>query len=108
MIPPRSPKRPLQHVPEPRTPTAIISPCGGRPSSRWCGLPSDATAGGFPTLQELIKRFDGDEDVAFVAVQTAFEGFGTKTPERALQTAERYELDIPIGHSGKAGAPAPM
>jgi len=71
----------------------------------WC---PGCHARGFPTLQELIKRFDGDDDVAFVAVQTTFEGFGTNTPDKALRTAERYELDIPIGHSGKAGAPAPM
>jgi len=58
---------------------------------------------GFPTLQELINRFDGVEDVAFVAVQTTFEGFHTNTPENALKTAERYELDIPVGHSGADG-----
>ena len=34
---------------------------------------------GFPTLQELIRRFEGAEDVAFVAVQTTFEGFSFNT-----------------------------
>jgi len=63
---------------------------------------------GFPTLQELTKRFEGDHDVAFVAVQTTFEGFGTNTPHKALQTAERYGLSIPVGHSGSAGAPSSL
>jgi len=63
---------------------------------------------GFPTLQELTKRFEGDEDVAFVAVQTTFEGFGTNTPDKALQTANRYDLEIPVGHSGAAAAPSPL
>lgn len=55
---------------------------------------------GFPTLQLLIDRFAGDPDVAFVAIQTTFEGFASNTSERAKEMAERYELDIPIGHDG--------
>jgi len=58
---------------------------------------------GFPTLQELIRRFDEAEDVAFVAVQTTFEGFHTNTPAKARDTARRYDLDIPVGHSGANG-----
>ncbi len=71
----------------------------------WC---PGCHAHGFPTLQELIKRFDGDDDVAFVAVQTTFEGFGTNTPEKAGQTAERYGPVIPVGHSGSVNTPAPL
>ncbi|MCH8822728.1 MAG: TlpA family protein disulfide reductase [Planctomycetes bacterium] len=55
---------------------------------------------GFPTLGELIRRFEGTKDVAFVAVQTTFEGFNTNTAPKALVTAKRYGLKIPIGHSG--------
>jgi len=58
---------------------------------------------GFPTLKEMIGRFEDDEDVAFVAVQTVFEGFHTNTFERAKEVAERYELEIPVGHSGEDG-----
>ena len=47
---------------------------------------------GFPTLQDLIKRFDGADDVAFVAVQTTFEGFHTNTADNALKTAEQEYL----------------
>ena len=48
------------------------------------------------------------KDVAFVAVQTVFEGFSSNTPEKAEATAERYGLKIPFGHSGKEGDPSPM
>ena len=65
----------------------------------WC---PGCHARGFPTLQKLIKHYEGDDSVAFVAVQTAFEGFSSNTPERAWSTARRYKLDIPVGHSGSA------
>ena len=55
---------------------------------------------GFPTLQKLIAKFGNDEDVAFVAVQTTFEGFSTNSFERGKEVADQYGLKIPIGHSG--------
>ncbi len=58
---------------------------------------------GFPTLQKLIDKFGKADDVAFVAVQTTFEGFGTNTAAKAKATGERYSLAIPIGHSGSEG-----
>jgi len=63
---------------------------------------------GFPTLSELIDHYQGDDRVAFLAVQTVFEGFDTNTPERALATAERYQLDIPVGHDGAPGTPSTL
>ena len=58
---------------------------------------------GFPTLTKLIEHYKNNDEVAFVAVQTAFEGFSTNTPQSAKETAERYNLTIPVGHSGSAG-----
>jgi thiol-disulfide isomerase/thioredoxin len=55
---------------------------------------------GFPTLKKLIEVYDDADDVEFITVQTVFEGFSTNTPQAAWSTAERYELDIPVGHSG--------
>ncbi len=66
----------------------------------WC---PGCHARGFPTLKQLIADFKDADDVAFVAVQTVFEGFSTNTEQRAWETARRYELDIPIGHDGTAG-----
>ena len=63
---------------------------------------------GFPTLKELSTKFKDEKDVEFVAVQTVFEGFSSNTPEKAESMAERYDLEIPIGHSGKEGDPSPM
>ena len=61
---------------------------------------------GFPTLQELIEHYKSNDDVAFIAVQTTFEGYGTNTPQRAKETADRYDLTIPVGHSGSPQQPS--
>jgi len=58
---------------------------------------------GFPTLKQLIKDYRSADDVAFVAVQTVFEGYSTNTTQRAWDTARQYELDIPVGHDGSNG-----
>ncbi len=55
---------------------------------------------GFPTLQQVIKHYADDEDVAFVAIQTSFEGFRTNTFEQAREVARQYGLKIPFGQSG--------
>ena len=58
---------------------------------------------GFPTLQKVIQRFRENDNVAFVAVQTVFEGFSSNTFERAKEVAKQYSLEIPIGQSGEKG-----
>ena len=58
---------------------------------------------GFPTLQKMIQRFRTNDDVAFVAVQTVFEGFSSNTFHRAKEVAKQYSLEIPIGQSGENG-----
>ena len=63
----------------------------------WC---PGCHSSGFPTLRTLIDRFKDADDVAFVAVQTVFEGFSTNTADRAWETAREYKLTIPVGHSG--------
>ncbi len=57
---------------------------------------------GFPTLTKLIEHYKNNDEVAFLAVQTVFEGFSSNTLQRAKETAQRYHLTIPIGHSGSA------
>ena len=34
-----------------------------------------------------------------MAIQTAFEGHSTNSSKRALATAKKFDLDIPIGHA---------
>ena len=61
---------------------------------------------GFPTLQELTKKFKNDPDVAFVAIQTTFEGHSVNTPDKLKAMATRYDLKIPFGQSaGDKGTP---
>lgn len=64
---------------------------------------------GFPTLQSLVKKFEGDDDVAFVAIQTTFEGHRVNTAAKLKVMADRYDLAIPFGQSdGDVGTPAIM
>lgn len=58
---------------------------------------------GFPALQKLVAKYQGDDKVAFVAVQAAFEGFKRNTAKTAQKAAKKYNLSIPIGHSGSPG-----
>jgi thiol-disulfide isomerase/thioredoxin len=53
---------------------------------------------GFPTMAAVRARV-GDDRVAFVAVQTVFEGHEVNTAERAVAAVHQHGLDgIPIGH----------
>ena len=63
---------------------------------------------GFPTMQRLIDHYRGNDDVAFVAIQTTFEGFTTNDADGAKRTVERYGLTIPVGHSGSRGRRSPI
>jgi len=63
---------------------------------------------GLPTLKALIDHYAGNQAVAFVAVQTAFQDFDANTPEKLSETAARYQLTIPIGHEGAEGRPPQM
>lgn len=53
---------------------------------------------GFPTLQALKAAYEDRPDIAFVAIQTVFEGFEANTLARAKAIARQYQLDIPFGH----------
>lgn len=53
---------------------------------------------GFPSLQKLTKAFEGNDKIAFLAIQTVFEGAETNTYEKILETQKKYELNIPFGH----------
>ncbi len=72
----------------------------------WC---PGCHSSGFPTLQKLQQQFANDDDVAFVAVQTTFEGHAQNGGDKLLPTAERYGLRIPFGQSeGSSGTPEIM
>ena len=58
---------------------------------------------GFPTLKQLQDKYKDNKDVAFVAVQTVFEGHNTNTVETAKKIAKKFSLEIPFGQSGEKG-----
>ncbi len=53
---------------------------------------------GFPTLKDVYEHFKDKPSVAFIAIQTVFEGFDVNTIGRAREIATQYELQIPFGH----------
>jgi thiol-disulfide isomerase/thioredoxin len=55
---------------------------------------------GFPTLAAVQKHFKNDPNVAFVAVQTTFEGGNVNTFANAKKTVDKFGLNIPVGQSG--------
>lgn len=66
----------------------------------WC---SGCHSSGFPTLQKVYQTFGNDKDVAFLAIQTTFEGFSHNTFDQAKKVAARYGLTMPVGQSGTPG-----
>jgi len=53
---------------------------------------------GLPALQQIIKALKDKEDVAFIAMQTVFEGFEANTYEKMLEVQQQYNLEIPFAH----------
>ena len=53
---------------------------------------------GFPDLKKMVEALEGKENVAFLAVQTVFEGFQANTYEKMVETQKQYGLQIPFGH----------
>ena len=58
---------------------------------------------GFPTLARVSEAFAGDERVAFIGLQTVFEGFWTNTADKVRDIQQRYALHMKMGHD--AGDP---
>lgn len=55
----------------------------------------------FPKLKKLVEHYRGESRIQFIAVQTVFEGLTENTASKLEPTAEKFELDIPFGHSVK-------
>jgi len=53
---------------------------------------------GLPNLQKMVNALRGNDNVAFVAIQTVFEGYQENTFAKMLETQKKYELKIPFGH----------
>jgi len=53
---------------------------------------------GFPDLKKMVEALPDSNRVAFLAVQTVFEGFDTNTYDAMLETRGKYQIPIPFGH----------
>ena len=63
----------------------------------WC---PGCHSSGFPTLKKVSDHFAKDDAVVFAAVQTVFEGHSVNTVDKVKEIAEKYGLNMPMGHSG--------
>ncbi len=53
---------------------------------------------GLPALQKMTNALRDNSTVAFLAIQTVFEGKSANTKERMKEIQKQYELNIPFGH----------
>lgn len=65
----------------------------------WCRASQERE---LPVLKHLVDHYKGNQEIVFLAIQTAFEGFLDNTIDKLPVTAEKFGLDIPIGHYTKA------
>lgn len=61
---------------------------------------------GFPTLKKVKEHYRNNDRVAFVVIQTVFEGAEQNTFENGKAVVvDKFGLDIPYGQSGGKGIP---
>ena len=53
---------------------------------------------GLPALQKMTEALKNNKKVAFLAIQTVFEGNHANTFEKMLEVQKKYDLHIPFGH----------
>ncbi len=53
---------------------------------------------GLPALKEMVEALEGNDNVAFLSIQTVFEGKQANTYEKMVETQKQYDLKIPFGH----------
>lgn len=53
---------------------------------------------GLPDLKKMVDALIDNKQIAFLAIQTVFEGHNENTYEKMLETQKQYGLKIPFGH----------
>ncbi len=53
---------------------------------------------GFPMLKYLKKKYERNDDVIFLSIQTVFEGQKINDFSKLRKTQKKYKLAIPFGH----------
>ena len=58
---------------------------------------------GLPALQKMTAALKDSDKVAFLAIQTVFEGRSANTLDRMKEIQKQYDLQIPFGHDTGEG-----
>ena len=53
---------------------------------------------GLPSLKKMVDTLKDNKNVAFIAVQTVFEGVSKNTFDKIIDTQKEYAIPIPFGH----------
>lgn len=53
---------------------------------------------GLPDLKKMSIALQDSDKVAFLAIQTVFEGHSSNTYDKIVATQKKYNLKIPFGH----------
>lgn len=54
--------------------------------------------GGVPSLQKMVEALGRNDRIAFIAIQTVFEGHDANTYANMLDMQRKYKLRMPFGH----------
>ena len=54
---------------------------------------------GFPTLRKITEAFKDSDRVAFLAIQTVFEGYDFNTLAKLRYNQKKYALKISMAHA---------
>ncbi|MEM7379285.1 MAG: hypothetical protein AAF460_17505, partial [Pseudomonadota bacterium] len=57
---------------------------------------------GLPALKTMSHALADNPNIAFAAVQTAFEGLNTNSVDKLEKIQNQYELAMPVGHADAA------
>ena len=53
---------------------------------------------GLPDLKKMVDALNEHSNIAFLAIQTVFEGYEDNTYQKMVETQKKYDLKIPFGH----------
>ena len=53
---------------------------------------------GLPALKQMTDELKDNSNVAFMAIQTVFEGAHANTYERMVEIKDQYAIGVPFGH----------
>lgn len=61
---------------------------------------------GLPSLKKMVEELQSNKNIAFLAIQTVFEGAAQNSFDKIIETQKQYDLAIPFGHDDGSQAKA--